>query len=82
MPKQMSWLPKSTTDDEKILYLQNQPNEPWRPYTAFPQYAVPDYREPGISKGWATYQKLIRTGWTLIPSAKAQEFSIINSDPS
>ena len=26
------------------IQLQAAPNEPWRPYTAFAQYAVPDYK--------------------------------------
>jgi hypothetical protein len=75
MQRQMCWLSKSpNSDDEKILYLQTAPGQPWRPYTAFPQYAVPDYRIPGGSKGWATYQKLLKAGWTLVPSARASEF--------
>lgn len=74
MLRQMCWLSKFGGDGEKMLHLQTASHEPWRPYTAFPQYAVPDYREPGGSKGWATYQKLLKAGWTLIPSARAQEF--------
>ena len=38
MLRQMCWLPKSSGDDEKILYLQTTPGQPWRPYTAFPQF--------------------------------------------
>ncbi len=78
MPRQMCWLSQSGADGEKILHLQTAPHEPWRPYTAFPQYAVPDYRIPGGSKGWATYQKLLKAGWTLVPSARAQEFANID----
>ncbi|WP_250125206.1 hypothetical protein [Chroococcidiopsis sp. CCMEE 29] len=78
MPRQMCWLSPSGADGEKILHLQTAPHEPWRPYTAFPQYVVPDYRIPGGSKGWATYQKLIKAGWTLVPSARAQEFANID----
>lgn len=76
MPRQMCWLSKSGTDDEKILHLQTAPHEPWQPYTAFPQYAAPDYREPDGSKGWATYQKLIKAGWTLVPSSQAKQFAV------
>ncbi len=79
MGRQMCWLSKSGSDGEKILHLQTVLNEPWRPYTAFPQYAVPDYPIPGGSKGWATYQKLLKAGWTLVASARAQEFTTINA---
>ena len=73
--KRMCWLSKSGEDGEKILHLQTAPNQPWRPYTAFSQFTVPDYRIPGGSKGYATYQKLLKAGWTLVPSARADEFS-------
>ena len=73
--KRMCWLSKSGQNTEKILHLQTAPNEPWRPYTAFRQIAVPDYKIPGGSKGWATYQKLLKAGWTLVASARANEFS-------
>nr|WP_044291231.1 hypothetical protein [Rivularia sp. PCC 7116] len=74
----MCWLSTSGQNKEKILHLQTAPNEPWRPYTAFRQIAVPDYKIPGGSKGWATYQKLLKAGWTLVPSARAKEFSPSN----
>ncbi|MFN6517436.1 MAG: hypothetical protein RMY29_023555 [Nostoc sp. CreGUA01] len=74
MHRQMCWLPKSGSDGEKILFLQTEPSQPWRPYTAFGHIAVPDYPIPGGSKGWATYQKLLKAGWTLVPSARANEF--------
>lgn len=81
MPRQMCWISKSSGDGEKILYLQAEPSQPWRPYTAFRQYSVPDYQIPGGSKGWATYQKLLKAGWTLVPSARANEFgSTINTE--
>jgi len=73
--QRMCWLSKSDGSEEKILYLQTGPNEPWRPYTACPQYAEPDHQIQGGSKGWATFQKLLKAGWTLIPSARAKEFS-------
>ncbi|MBC6434208.1 hypothetical protein FM036_27750 [Nostoc sp. HG1] len=74
MHQQMCWLPKSGGNGEKILYLQTEPNQPWRPYTAFRGLTVPDYQIPGGSKGWATYQKLLKAGWTLVPSTRANEF--------
>ena len=80
MRGQMCWLSQLGADGEKILHLQTTPNQPWQPYTAFRQYAVPDYRVPGGSKGWATYQKLMKAGWTLVPSARAQEFAITNTE--
>lgn len=76
MAGQMCWLSRQGDDGEKILHLQTQVDRSWRPYTAFPQLAVPDYRVPGGSKGWATYQKLMKAGWTLVPSARAKEFAI------
>ncbi|MUG97292.1 hypothetical protein F7734_35170 [Scytonema sp. UIC 10036] len=75
MYRQMCWLSQSSKSENKILHLQTAPNQPWRPYTAFPQFSVPDYPIPGGSKGWATYQKLLKAGWTLVPSARANEFS-------
>jgi hypothetical protein len=78
---QMSWLPALNFDGDKILHLRTNPSQPWRPYTACPEYAVPDYRVPLGSKGWATYQKLLRAKWTLIPSDQAaQNFSLSNQD--
>lgn len=74
MVRQMCWLSKSNGDDEKILYLQTASGQPWRPYIAFPQFSVPDHRVPRGSKGWATYQKLLKAGWTLVPSARGREF--------
>jgi hypothetical protein len=70
----MCWLSKYGNDGDKILHLQTELGQPWRPYTAFPQYSVPDYRIPKGSKGWATYQKLLKAGWILVPSARASEF--------
>lgn len=79
MAGQMCWLSKSGGDGEKILHLQVQINQAWRPYTAFPQFAVPDYRVPGGSKGWATYQKLMKAGWALVPSARSLEFGRVET---
>ena len=82
MQRQMCWLSSLGTNEQKILHLRTASHEPWRPYTAFPQYAVPDYRIPKGSKGWATYQKLRQEGWVLIPSATkvATEYKELDSD--
>ena len=69
MLRQMCWLTRFGTNEEKILHLRTSPQQPWRPYTAFPEYSVPDYRIFKGSKGWATYQKLLKAGWVLLPSA-------------
>jgi len=72
MLKQMCWLSLAGTNGEKVLHLRTEPNQPWRPYTAFPQYSAPDYEIAGGSKGWATYQKLRNAGWKLEISAQIQ----------
>jgi len=72
MLKQMCWLPRLGSSGEKILHLRTEPRQPWRPYTAFPQYAAFDYPEPGGSKGWATFQKLRTQGWNLVASEGQQ----------
>ena len=76
MFKQMCWLPMIGIDGPKVLHLRTAPNQPWRPYTAFPNYAVPDYAIPGGSKGWATYQRLRVQGWNLAPSTPLQQSSL------
>jgi hypothetical protein len=38
---QMCWLPAFGSNGQKILYLRTNPNNPWQPYTAFPQYKFP-----------------------------------------
>lgn len=68
MTKQMCWLPRPGNDRQKILHLQLNANDSWRPYTQYPHLCVPDHRIPGGSKGWATYQHLRKMGWTLISS--------------
>ncbi len=82
MQRQMCWLSSFGTNEQKILHLRSASPEPWRPYTAFPQYAVPDHRIPRGSKGWATYQKLRQEGWVLIPSATetATEYKELDSN--
>jgi hypothetical protein len=77
MAGQMCWLSKFGVDGEKILHLRLDPNQPWKPYTAFPQFAVRDYDIPGGSKGWATYQKLLKSGWSIGPSAQANHVLVV-----
>lgn len=73
MSRQMCWLSVNQANEEKILHLRTNPNADWRPYEAYPQYAVPDYEISGGSRGWATYQKLLRAGWKLVPSAQVNK---------
>jgi hypothetical protein len=77
MSGQMCWLSSFGSNGTKILHLREHPNQPWRPYKSFPGYAVPDYRVPGGSKGWSTYQKLFNQGWALVPSPEVQEQGIV-----
>lgn len=72
MSGQMCWLSSSKHQGQLILHLRERSFEPWLSYTVCPQYKVPDYPIPGGSKGWSTYQKLRKAGWTLIPTAQAQ----------
>lgn len=80
MSGQMCWLSRLGTNGEKILHLRLRPQDTWRPYTAFLQFVVPDYQIPQGSKGWATYQKLLRSGWVLIPSAMESADNGVNHD--
>ena len=77
MEGQMCWLLDSRNRQRMILHLREHAYQPWKPYTSYSQYSVPDYRIPGGSKGWATYQHLRKAGWNLIPTAEAS-----NSDYS
>jgi hypothetical protein len=81
MPGEMCWLPVFGTDGDKILHLRTNSNQSWQPYTACSEFSVPDYKIPQGTKGWATYQKLRREKWTLIPSDQAlQEFFVSDQD--
>lgn len=78
---EMSWLPAFGNDGDKILHLRTKPNQPWQSYTSYPEFAVPDYKIPNGTKGWATYQKLLQEKWTLIPTDRAlQGYSWPNPD--
>jgi hypothetical protein len=79
MSKQLCWLPKFGLNGQLVLHLRMERHQPWEPYTAYPQLSVPDLRIPGGSKGWATSQKLLRAGWTLISTEQARRSSVDNS---
>ncbi len=71
MTGQMCWLAKPGGSGELILHLRSGQYQPWKPYTQFPNLAIPDYPIPNGSKGFATYQKLFKAGWALVPTAQA-----------
>lgn len=72
MKGQMCWFSKYGSEEEKILHLRLNQYEAWTPYTAMPKLSVPDYKDmPDGSKGWATFQKLLKAGWTMVPSEQA-----------
>lgn len=68
MSGEMCWLNQTSPEGERVLHLRSHPTQPWQPYNTYP-VAVADHNIPEGSKGWATYQKLLRAGWTLLPSA-------------
>ena len=70
MPGKMAWLSSTSGDGTKILFLQPDPSRPFRPYKVYRYLCVPDYQVPGGSKGWSTYQKLLKAGWELVASNK------------
>jgi hypothetical protein len=72
MSGQMCWLSSSNNEDQLILHLRERSFDSWLPYTTCTHYKVPDYLIPGGSKGWSTYQHLRQAGWTVIPTAQAQ----------
>lgn len=72
MTGQMCWRSKFGGTGELLLHLRFDPYQPWKLYTQFPGLAVPDYRIPGASKGFATSQKLLAAGWTLLSATQAK----------
>ena len=74
MDKQMCWLFDRYNKQFMVLHLREYAYQPWKPYNTS-KYSVPDYRIPGGSKGWATYQHLRQAGWNLIPTAQANNYS-------
>ncbi len=81
MIKQMAWLSQDS-GEEKILHLRIEKGTPWRPYTMFPQFTIPDHMAIG-SRGFATFQKLLLEGWEIIASNNASQLSLLNgSEPA
>jgi hypothetical protein len=76
MVGQLCWLPKFGTNGQLILHLRLKPHEPWKPYTAYPAFCIPDYPIPGCSKGWATSQKLLRAQWKLVSTEQARRLHV------
>jgi hypothetical protein len=72
MPGQLCWIPKFGGNGTLCLHLRLKPSQPWRPYTSYPEFCVPDYLIAGGSKGWATSQKLLKSNWTIVPTREAQ----------
>jgi hypothetical protein len=72
MTGQLCWIPKFNSNGKLALHLRLESFHPWKPHTAFPGLCVPDYLIPGGSQGWATSQKLLQAGWTVISTKQAQ----------
>jgi hypothetical protein len=73
MAGQLCWLPKFGSNGMLALHLRLEPYHPWKPHTAFPHLCVADYLIPGGTKGWATGQKLLASGWTIVPTAQGRK---------
>ncbi len=72
MSGQLCWLPKFGGNGQLTLHIRRDSHHPWGYYTSFPDLCVPDYPIPNGSKGWATAQRLMQAGWTLVPTAEAR----------
>jgi hypothetical protein len=72
MTGQLCWLPKFGGNGELTLHLRLKPSQPWRPYTAYPEFCIPDYPIARGSRGWATSQKLLLSNWIIIPTCEAR----------
>jgi hypothetical protein len=68
--KEMCWLPCNGNELKIALHLREYPDRPWKVYSVS-SHGVPDYKIPGGSKGWATFQKLRKIGWILISQEQA-----------
>jgi hypothetical protein len=82
MTRQLCWLPKVGAfgaDGPLILHLRLDRSQRWKPYTAYPSLCVQDYPIPRGSKGWATSQKLLHAGWTIVPTDEARGSFITDS---
>jgi hypothetical protein len=71
MTGQMRWLPTFTSDGELVLHLRMSSNQAWSLYTSFPEYTVPEHKIREGSKGYATFQSLLRAGWSTVASPKS-----------
>lgn len=69
----MAWLPVGSGDDTKILHLKPAGENSYRPYTAYKSYAQPDYKVQGGSRGYATMQALLKSGWEFESSDVASQ---------
>jgi hypothetical protein len=72
MTGELCWIPKFGGNGKLALHLRFESYHPWKLHTAYPGLCVPDYPIPGGSRGWATSQKLLKEGWTAIPTKQAQ----------
>lgn len=71
-------MPGKISDEcDKILYLQVFSGQPFKPYTDFPHlveldHFLPKHNGSGFeiagSRGYATMQKLLKSGWKLVKS--------------
>jgi hypothetical protein len=75
MTGQMCWLPRFGQGGELALHLRVEPHHPWAIYTSMPKFCAPEYNVPRGSKGWATCQRLIKQGWTVVPTEQAKNAS-------
>jgi hypothetical protein len=73
MAGQICWIPKFGSNGKLSLHLRLEPYHPWKPHTSFPGLCVPDYPIPGGSRGWATCQKLLQAGWTIVSTEQAKK---------
>jgi hypothetical protein len=72
MSGQLCWMPKFRSGGRLFLHLRLDRDHPWKPHTAYPGLCVPDYPIPGGSPGWATSQKLLQVGWSVISIEQAR----------
>lgn len=72
MANQMAWL-HTAGHINRVLHLKAENNGSFLPCWTHPLY-VPDGAIMGTphSKGWATYQRLLKLGWVLVTEAEAK----------